>query len=139
MMLAIPEVGSEVVVVTKYPESFLFSKEKFRFITSRGIVVRSESWLQPHEFNVRTGNPRYPVSTISLKNVDKITYLSGSERKILATQVTRQFKVLSKSTGKTYLVTVSGTKVQCDCPGYTFRRACKHSDGVARKIGLKKA
>ena len=137
-MQSIPMVGSEVVVVTKFPESYLFSKEKFRYDTFRGVVISSERWLQPHEFNVKTGNPRYPVSTISLKNVDKITYLSGSSREISTDSNTRQFKVLSKSTSKTYIVTVIGTKVTCNCTGYTFRRACKHSDGVARKIGLKR-
>lgn len=139
MIQTIPEVGSEVIVVTKFSESYLFSKEKFRYDTFHGVVVRSESWLQPHEFNVKTGNPKYPTSTISLKNVDKITYVSGSGRKIHTQSDIREFKVLSKSTGKMYFVKVTGTKVTCDCPGYTFRRACKHIDAVAKKIGLKKA
>ena len=132
-------VGSEVVVVTKFPESYLFSKEKFRYDTFRGVVVSSERWLQPHEFNIKTGNPRYPVSTISLKNVDKIEFLQGGYAEIPVNRATRQYKVSSKSTGKSYIVTVSDTKVTCNCPGFVYRRYCKHSAAVAEKIGLKKA
>ena len=32
--------------------------------------------------------------------------------------------------GGTYTVTVAGTRVTCTCPGYTFRRTCKHTKAV---------
>ena len=34
------------------------------------------------------------------------------------------------SRGQTYTVTVAGARVTCTCPGYTFRRSCKHTKQV---------
>ena len=31
------------------------------------------------------------------------------------------------STGITYTITVSENSVNCSCPGFTFRRSCKHT------------
>ncbi len=35
-------------------------------------------------------------------------------------------KATMKVPGKSYTLTKFGNRVSCDCPGYTFRKTCKH-------------
>ena len=42
------------------------------------------------------------------------------------------WQVVSDS-GKTYTVELIGGKYHCNCVGYGYRGACKHSDSVAKK------
>jgi hypothetical protein len=46
----------------------------------------------------------------------------------------RQFKVTSK--GKDYIVefNIIGKHITCPCIGFGYRRKCKHSDAVAKKL-----
>ena len=46
----------------------------------------------------------------------------------------RQFKVTSK--GKNYIVefNIIGKQITCPCIGFGYRRKCKHSDAVAKKL-----
>ena len=39
----------------------------------------------------------------------------------------RTYKVPG-STGITYTITISENSVNCSCPGFTFRRSCKHTN-----------
>ena len=32
------------------------------------------------------------------------------------------------STGITYTITISENSINCSCPGFTYRRRCKHTD-----------
>jgi len=38
------------------------------------------------------------------------------------------------SKGNTYVVTVQDGDARCNCPGFTFRGKCKHSDEIRGKI-----
>ena len=37
---------------------------------------------------------------------------------------------LNKPDGTTYVVTAEKGNVTCTCPGYTYRRGCKHADAT---------
>jgi len=136
-MISMPEIGSVVRVVTKFPNTYYYSDAEYEYKTFTGRIIRPESWMQGDEFNIETGNPKYPKSIIRLKNVSEIQYLSGSARKI-EESVTRIFKITSKSSKKQYTVTVDGMRGRCDCLGFQFRKNCKHNDAVLKKIGVKK-
>jgi hypothetical protein len=134
--MQIPEVGSVVKVVTRYPNSYYYSDAKYEFNTHQGRVVKADSWLQADEFVVDTGNSKYPKSVIRVRNIHSISYISGGPRHVRPNE-TRQFKITSKSSNKQYTVSVSGLRANCDCPGFQFRRNCKHTDAVLKKIGAK--
>lgn len=38
---------------------------------------------------------------------------------------------IAGSKGNTYTVTLKGSTLSCSCPGYTYRRQCKHTESVA--------
>ena len=60
---------------------------------------------------------------IPLKRIDTINGLS-----VLAEAVT-QWEVIG-SKGNKYTVNLTGKGYTCTCPGYTFRKTCKHIEGV---------
>lgn len=61
--------------------------------------------------------------------------ISKRGRKPLADPVTvRKIEVPSSKAGKTYTVTVVGTRVSCDCNGYAYRHTCRHSKEVSASL-----
>ena len=38
------------------------------------------------------------------------------------------------STGITYTITVSEKSINCSCPGFTFRRSCKHTKNLYKGV-----
>lgn len=129
--MQIPNPGSQVVVTTKYSNPIL-GGEPFRYFTTKGVVVKAPPWVGAAEFMVATGNPNFPQAVIHTSKVHKLEVLSGSS-KVIATS-SRVFKVTSKSTGKSYIVTYDQGKVSCTCTGFGYRRTCKHSAKVSTHI-----
>ena len=62
--------------------------------------------------------------------------LPEKEQVIKPTEDIRVFNVKSK--GKVYAVTFNknSKQVVCGCIGFNYRRYCKHSDAVAKKLGV---
>lgn len=135
MQFSIPKVGSVVRVTTRHPQTYIFAKEKWKLNQYEGAVIAPEKWMKPGEFSVVTGNPKFPISTINAKNVHAIVFLKGEADKITASK-DRVFKVHSKKSNKDYIVTASGMKVTCNCIGFEYRKVCKHSQAVAKKLGM---
>jgi hypothetical protein len=129
-MNKVPAVGSRVEVVTKHPDSYIDNVGQFAFYSYKGIVVRPYIWMKNHQFNVETGNPNWPISTIDISNVHSLKVLEATKPQ----DNFRRFKVVSKSSGKEYIVTKTDNGFECSCPGFSFRGKCKHSDAVRAKI-----
>jgi hypothetical protein len=119
-VLAVPTIGSKVRVQTQYSDNKIF--------TSQGIVVPS-IFKDPTTFAVQTGNPRHPVSEITLKYVKSIDVLSGS-MKALASEF-KAWKVKSKD--KVYLVTRTKARYECNCIGFQYNKKCKHITAVSNR------
>ena len=65
-----------------------------------------------------------------MKNVARLEIVKGGSIK----SNVRAFRVKSSNKKSEYLVTVVGKKVECNCPGYTYRHKCKHADAVRKKV-----
>ena len=58
----------------------------------------------------------------------------------LSSPLVRRFVIASSSgAGKTYCVEVDGANVTCNCPGFEYRGACRHANGVQEALALGKA
>lgn len=127
----IPKVGSQVIVTTKY-RNVILGGEPFKLFKTTGTVLQPSKWMSPHEFMIATGEEMRPKAVINLSNVIDIQYLKGSGSQINSD--VRTFKVTSKSSGKSYIVTATPKGVQCTCVGFEYRKYCKHSQAVSKKI-----
>ncbi len=93
-----------------------------------GTVVR-EKWFNDNEVGLTTGVARFPFRRINKElivevNGAKVEYTKPiSEKKVTIT--------VQGSKGNTYIVTKEGDRKSCTCPGFGFRRTCKHLEMVA--------
>ena len=127
----IPEVGSVIRVTTRHKNHYYYTYKEQPYVEEvyEGTVLPTERFHKPGSFYM-TGDGFVKTRTIGMKNVVGIEYIKG---KAVKSNV-RAFRVKSSNKKSEYLVTVVGKKVECNCPGYTYRRKCKHSDAVRRKV-----
>jgi hypothetical protein len=114
--ITVPAVGSQIRVQTK-------------FGLREGTVVPNEKWDKADTFCM-TGDEHIRIRNIALPNVVTLEYISGASN----SYAVRAFRVKSKSSGNVYIVTATGKKVECNCPGFQFRHKCKHSDAIRSKL-----
>lgn len=119
-----PTVGSEVEVTTKWKNIWLFAKEPWEYHTVRGVVRPSNYWDAPNTFKITTGIAIYPEAIVPLDKIVSIKYFKGKPGKTIAAD--SKIKLVKGSKGNVYTVTKTGNKYSCTCPGFTFRRSCKH-------------
>lgn len=95
------------------PETFIYE----------GDQVPAYKWSEPGTICLTTGNPDWPVREIHPSNIISIDD-EPVEAKVVADTKTY---VVQGSKGQTYTVTVGPHGRSCTCPGFGFRRACKHT------------
>jgi hypothetical protein len=125
-MIAQPKVGSVVKVTTRYPESYLYAKNKFRDVTTVGKVVENDRWTPVGNFSITTGRPEYPIAIIALHNVIKVETAGKVVRASVEKSAPKVWKVTSKRSGEVYTVTNNAGSWSCTCVGYQYHRKCKH-------------
>ena len=74
------------------------------------------------ELAMTTGNPEWPVRVIQRRFIVSI---NGQPYKDTATRA--ETKIVKGSKGQEYVVTNSQGRWTCTCPGFQFRKSCKHT------------
>ena len=77
-------------------------------------------WLLPSQLALTTSDPKFPFRVIERKYIVSVD--SDSYRYEEAKPKTQ---VVKGSKGNEYVVTIGKTN-HCTCPGFGFRRTCKH-------------
>lgn len=93
-----------------------------QYDTFYGDLIPTPSWVEKDAICI-TANipsrmriiPRYQVVSIDDK----------AQEPIIETSTKKTFKV-NGSKGNVYTVTINGKIKNCTCPGFGFRRSCKH-------------
>lgn len=126
----IPPVGTVVTVTTRYPTRSFWHTEDYEDLTLTGSVLPSPKWLTPDQFAV--SNPHHP-SGFSVITVNKITDLKTADGNITLAKPTEDYKewTFTGSKGNNYLVIRQKGKYNCTCPGFQFRKHCKHVEEAA--------
>ena len=132
-MNQIPNVGAVVRVTTKYPESYLFSKEPFVYHTHEGTVIPVPFTTAKQTFAM-TGDSTTKMRVIDISYVEKIEFISGTGTAAASSRKARIFKVESKSKGRAYHVVFNNGAFMCDCIGFQYRKSCRHMKAVAETI-----
>lgn len=125
-MMNIPAIGSVVEVVTKFRNINYFVKDEYEYKSYKGRIVANERWVASDSFSIETGNPHYPISIISLRNVSDVKIIKGYKVPI------RKFKV--SGTKGEYIVTQNNKHFSCTCIGFKYHAKCKHIISVKMKI-----
>jgi len=135
----VPPVGSKVTVCTVWPAPSGMSGAVQFNSYFREVVLPSNHWDKPNTFRLRTRAPEFlgdggpkervvsldRVKTLVVdgKNVHRVAD-DGKPKK--AKPKIQRVEVTSSNGDKTYTVTVEGNQAICTCPGFGFRRKCRH-------------
>lgn len=91
-----------------------------------GIVVH-EKWYGDDKIGLTTDMKHFPVRVLSLANIVEVM---GAKVDYTPVKSTRETITVQGSKGNTYIVTKENGKATCTCPGFGFRKTCKHVQGI---------
>lgn len=93
------------------------------FNTYTGRVVSDHRAIKPGQIGLTTDDPNFNLRVIDVERI------VGFEDTVIAPSKTESTTwAVQGSKGKTYTVTLDHGRYECTCPGFQFRRACKHVD-----------
>ena len=121
-MIQVPAKDSKVRVAVRYVQGPRMIPPQPEVNVFEGIVVPSNKWLTDRQFCM-TGDDTMKIRVIDMEFVKDIELLSGSM--INVNTDVKVFEV-SGSKGNKYIVTKNSKGWDCTCPGFTFRKTCKH-------------
>ncbi len=92
-------------------------------VTYTGEVVKSAPYDPPESIRMTTGNITVPFRVIMRNNIISINDRTFCYQQVA---VNDEVKVVKGSNGNEYIVKTSNGVKTCSCPGFTFRKSCKH-------------
>ncbi len=121
-MIQVPTKESKVRVYVRYDMGPRMIPPQPDTQVFEGVVVPNFKWLNDRQFCM-TGDEFMKVRVITMDMVRDIELLTGSMK-----NVDTDVKVyeVSGSKGNKYIVTKNSKGWDCTCPGFQFRKACKH-------------
>ena len=99
---------------------WFFKQPEFFEYEGQEVKVK---WAKPDELALTTGNPEFPIRIIQrsrIVSIDGDAVAAKQQKTSFATKVVKGTK------GQEYVVTNSNGQWSCTCPGFQFRRTCKH-------------
>lgn len=121
-MLQVPTKDSKVKVSVRYTQGPQMIPPQPGVHIFEGTVVPSYKWLNDRQFCM-TGDDTMKIRVINMDLVKDIELLTGSLKNV-NTDV--QVFEVAGSKGNKYTVTKDSKGWDCTCPGFQFRKQCKH-------------
>ena len=94
-----------------------------------GTVIRSHKAIREGQIGLTTGQRDFDMRVI---DIDRIVGMEGAVAAPAAVEQQTTW-VIKGSKGNEYVVQKEGKGYTCSCPGFGFRRACKHVDEIKAK------
>lgn len=120
--MKVPVVGSKIRVRVSYWQGPKMVPPQPGFNEFEGEVLSSHKWLNDRQFCL-SGSKEWPVRVINMDMVQDIQMLNGSFKNV---DTGVKVFTVKGSKGNSYTVTRNGKGWTCQCPGFQFRRQCKH-------------
>lgn len=118
----LPQVGAEVRVQVRNPFAARQIPPQPEITEYAGRVLDPYRWLTDREFCM-TGDEAWPIRVMNLALIEDIEFVSGTGQEI---DTTAQSWQVSGSRGNTYTVNRTRSTWTCTCPGFQFRKSCRH-------------
>ncbi len=120
-------VGNTVTVKTRNP--LYHARARYangyvgpEFNEYTGIVVH-EKWYGDDKIGLTTDMKHFLVRVLSLENIVEVM---GAKVDYVPVKSNSETITVQGSKGNTYIVTKENGKATCTCPGFGFRKTCKH-------------
>ena len=122
-----PTPGQTVRVTTRFPEINYWATTKWKDTTYEGVVGRADRSVPQGSFMLLTPHtPEMPTRVIALGRVIRLEYADGSAAAKRAVADAVKVWQVEGSKGAVYTVTEEQGQRRCTCPGFQFRKTCRH-------------
>lgn len=123
---SLPQTGSKVTITFAFP-SYVLGHEDVNKTTITGIVEKATKFTPPDFVRLVTDfDSPVRIREIPLHRITKLEYTNGrAASKELINNDTKTW-VIEGSRGSKYTVVQSRNSWACTCPGFQFRRTCRH-------------
>lgn len=125
--MRVPTVGSVIKVRTTYSQGPRMVPPQPGFHIHEGTVLAPYKWLTDRQFCI-TGDESWPIRVINMDYVEDLELISGNLKTI---DLGIKTWTVAGSKGSKYTVTRTPKKWECTCPGFQFRKQCKHISELA--------
>lgn len=125
-MFANPIVGKTVQVTTRFRNHVITRPGEWVDSTYVGTVGKDDKTVPQGSFKLLCLSGPMPIRMIALERIVNLSYLDGTPAGQVAAQTEFKTWEVAGSKGNTYVVTERAGQRSCDCPGFTFRKMCKH-------------
>lgn len=89
-----------------------------------GKVVYDHKAIKPDQVGLTTDDPRFDLRIIDKDRIVGLEHAVFADK--VSTTPTNESWTVQGSNGSTYTVTLDRGGYECTCPGFQFRRSCKH-------------
>ena len=117
------------IVTVKVRNSLYYARDRYangyvgpEYNEYTGTVVH-QKWYGDDKIGLTTDMPHFPVHVLSRENIVEV---SGAKFDYAPVKSSRETITVQGSKGNTYIVTKENGKATCTCPGFGFRKTCKH-------------
>lgn len=122
----IPNPGCKIAITFEFP-SYVLGSTKVTKTTITGIVEKATKFTPPNFVRIVTDfDSPVRVREIPLHRVTDITYHDGSEAKLNTIKDKTKTWTVEGSRGNQYVVVYASHSWSCTCPGFQFRKTCRH-------------
>ena len=123
---SMPKTGCKIAITFAFP-SYVIGHEGVNETTITGIVETATKFTPPNFVRLVTDfDSPVRIREIPLHRVTKLEYADGSTAAQEAAKDDTRTWVVEGSRGSKYTVVRSRNIWTCTCPGFQFRKTCKH-------------
>lgn len=121
-----PESGCKIAITFEFP-SYVLGNEGINKTTVTGIVEKATKFTPPNFVRLVTDfDSPVRIREIPLHRITDIKYVNGTQAVSEAAKKDTQTWVVEGSKGSRYTIIRSKNIWTCTCPGFQFRKSCKH-------------
>lgn len=123
---SMPVVGSQVAITFEFP-SYVLVGPKVNKTTISGVVETATKFTPPDFVRIITDfDSPVRIREVPLNRITQIEYADGTQAEQQAINNETKTWVVEGSRGSRYTVIRNKSSWSCTCPGFQFRRSCKH-------------
>ena len=123
---SIPDAGCKVAITFEFP-SYVIGSATVNKTTITGIVEKATRFTPPNFVRIVTDfDSPVRIREIPLHRVTDLEYADGRTAGRAATKESTQTWSVEGSKGSRYTVVRTQFTWACTCPGFQFRKSCRH-------------
>jgi hypothetical protein len=123
---SIPDAGCQIAITFEFP-SYVIGSATVSKTTITGVVEKATKFTPPNFVRIVTDfDSPVRIREIPLHRVTNIEYTNGRVAKQEAVKTDTETWSVAGSKGSKYTVIRTQNKWACTCPGFQFRKVCKH-------------